>query len=234
MPTSGLGSQRSQTPRTSANLRLLRKCARKARELAVAREKLQSLPMMIAQDTSEKNARTTSTAFAVGPALRNSCTRFDPFASDMCVLSASLEIGGWNPRRSGRRPSRQGSTETRRGSKRWAVFAALALALAPALGAAAAPLPADVLPLSAVHAGMQGWGLTVMKGSVPERFEVEVLGILPNTLGRTRILVKVSGLGLEKTGVIAGMSGSPVYLEGKLAGALSATWAFGKDPIGQV
>jgi hypothetical protein len=81
---------------------------------------------------------------------------------------------------------------------------------------------------------MKGWGLTVMKGSDPERFEVEVLGILPNTLGRTRILVKVSGLGLEKTGVIAGMSGSPVYLEGKLAGAVSATWAFGKDPVGQV
>ncbi len=81
---------------------------------------------------------------------------------------------------------------------------------------------------------MKGWGLTVMKGSVPERFEVEVLGVLPNTLGRSRILVKVSGLGLEKTGVIAGMSGSPVYLDGKLAGAVSATWAFGKDPIGQV
>jgi hypothetical protein len=81
---------------------------------------------------------------------------------------------------------------------------------------------------------MKGWGLTVMRGATPERFEVEVLGILPNTLGRTRILVKVSGLGLENTGVIAGMSGSPVYLDGKLAGAVSATWAFGKEPIGQV
>ncbi|HQQ78859.1 MAG TPA: SpoIVB peptidase S55 domain-containing protein, partial [Thermoanaerobaculia bacterium] len=81
---------------------------------------------------------------------------------------------------------------------------------------------------------MKGWGLTVMKGAVPERFEVEVLGVLPNTLGRSRILVKVSGLGLERTGVIAGMSGSPVYLDGKLAGAVSATWAFGKDPVGQV
>ncbi len=81
---------------------------------------------------------------------------------------------------------------------------------------------------------MKGWGLTVMKGATPERFEVEVLGVLPNTLGRTRILVKVSGLGLENTGVIAGMSGSPVYLDGKLAGAVSATWAFGKEPIGQV
>ncbi len=46
--------------------------------------------------------------------------------------------------------------------------------------------------------------------------------------------MKVSGLGLERTGVIAGMSGSPVYLDGKLAGAVSATWAFGKDPVGQV
>jgi hypothetical protein len=81
---------------------------------------------------------------------------------------------------------------------------------------------------------MKGWGLTVMKGTAPERFEVEVLGVLPNTLGRSRILVKVSGLGLERTGVIAGMSGSPVYLDGKLAGAVSSTWAFGKDPIGQV
>jgi hypothetical protein len=81
---------------------------------------------------------------------------------------------------------------------------------------------------------MKGWGLTVMKGSTPERFEVEVLGVIPNTLGRARILVKVSGLGLERTGVLAGMSGSPVYLEGKLAGAVSSTWAFGKEPIGQV
>jgi len=81
---------------------------------------------------------------------------------------------------------------------------------------------------------MKGWGLTVMKGTAPERFEVEVLGVLPNALGRSRILVKVAGLGLERTGVIAGMSGSPVYLDGKLAGAVSSTWAFGKDPVGQV
>jgi hypothetical protein len=81
---------------------------------------------------------------------------------------------------------------------------------------------------------MKGWGLTVMKGSTPARFEVEVLGVVPNTLGRARILVKVAGLGLEKTGIVSGMSGSPVYLDGKLAGAVSSTWAFGKEPIGQV
>lgn len=113
-------------------------------------------------------------------------------------------------------------------------MAGLVLAFAAALRAWAAPAPADLLPLSRVRAGMRGWGLTVMKGTVPERFEVEVLGVLPNTLGRSRILVRVSGLGLEKTGIVAGMSGSPIYLDGKLAGALSATWPFGKDPIGQV
>ncbi len=81
---------------------------------------------------------------------------------------------------------------------------------------------------------MKGHGLTVMHGSLVERFEVEVLGIVPNSLGRSRILVRVSGLGLEKSGILAGMSGSPVYLDGKLAGAVAATWGFAKEPIGAV
>ena len=81
---------------------------------------------------------------------------------------------------------------------------------------------------------MKGYGLTVLHGSAVERFDVEVLGVVPNSLGRSQILVRVSGLGLEKTGILAGMSGSPVYLEGSLAGAVSATWAFSKEPIGAV
>ena len=81
---------------------------------------------------------------------------------------------------------------------------------------------------------MKGYGLTVLHGSAVERFEVEVLGVVPNTLGRSQILVRVSGLGLEKTGILAGMSGSPVYLEGRLAGAVAATWGFSKEPIGAV
>ncbi|HEX5854702.1 MAG TPA: SpoIVB peptidase S55 domain-containing protein, partial [Thermoanaerobaculia bacterium] len=81
---------------------------------------------------------------------------------------------------------------------------------------------------------MKGYGLTVLKGSLVERFDVEVLGILPNSLGRSRIVVRVSGLGLEKTGILAGMSGSPVYLDGRLAGAVAATWGFAKEPIGAV
>jgi hypothetical protein len=81
---------------------------------------------------------------------------------------------------------------------------------------------------------MKGYGLTVLNGSLVERFDVEILGIVPNSLGRSRIIVRVSGLGLEKTGILAGMSGSPVYLDGKLAGAVAATWGFAKEPIGAV
>lgn len=82
---------------------------------------------------------------------------------------------------------------------------------------------------------MTGYGLTVVEGTKVERFEVEVLGILPNlTPGRSIIVVRASGLSLEKNGISQGMSGSPVYLDGKLAGALSSGWAFAKEPIAGV
>ncbi len=84
-------------------------------------------------------------------------------------------------------------------------------------------------------AGMRGQGKTVMKGTKIETFEAEVLGVLKNTSpGRDLVLCRLSGLNLDKTGVIAGMSGSPVYLEGKLLGAVSYAWAFGKEPIAGV
>lgn len=80
--------------------------------------------------------------------------------------------------------------------------------------------------------GMKGHGRTVMKGTRIETFQVEVLGILKNTSpGRDLVLARLSGLGLDRTGVIAGMSGSPVYVEGKLVGAIAYAWAFGKEPI---
>lgn len=80
--------------------------------------------------------------------------------------------------------------------------------------------------------GMKGHGRTVMKGTKVETFQVELLGVLRNTSpGRDLVLARLSGLGLEKTGVIAGMSGSPVYVEGKLVGAVAYAWVFGKEPI---
>jgi hypothetical protein len=86
-----------------------------------------------------------------------------------------------------------------------------------------------------VRAGMRGYGRTVIKGTKVETFDAEVLGVLKNTSpGRDMVLCRLSGLNLEKTGVIAGMSGSPVYVEGKLLGAVAYAWPFGKEPIAGV
>jgi len=86
-----------------------------------------------------------------------------------------------------------------------------------------------------LKAGMKGTGLTVMKGTKVESFDAEILGVLKNTApGRDMILARLSGLGLEKTGVIAGMSGSPITIDGKLVGAVAYAWQFGKEPIAGV
>jgi hypothetical protein len=79
---------------------------------------------------------------------------------------------------------------------------------------------------------MKGIGRTVMKGTKIETFQAEVLGVLKNTSpGRDMVICRLSGLNLEKTGVIAGMSGSPVYLDNKLVGAVAYAWPYGKEPI---
>ncbi|MGL4677471.1 MAG: hypothetical protein ACRCWI_07365 [Brevinema sp.] len=74
--------------------------------------------------------------------------------------------------------------------------------------------------------GMKGYALTVMQGLEPERMEVEVISYMPNRLPQAGlILVRLSGDNVERTRVAAGMSGSPVYIDGKLVGALAYTWA---------
>ena len=95
----------------------------------------------------------------------------------------------------------------------------------------------ETLPLDQVHPGMQGYAYTIFAGDQVEKFDLEVLGVMPNFLGpqQSIILVQLKGPKVERTGVVAGMSGSPVYLEGKLAGALSLKLGiFTKDPIGGV
>src|SRR2546423_2325570 len=95
----------------------------------------------------------------------------------------------------------------------------------------------EVLPLEQVRPGMQGHAYTIFAGAQVEKFDREVIGILPNALGprQSIILVQLKGPKVERTGVVAGMSGSPVYLEGKLAGALSLKLGiFTKDPIAGV
>ena len=86
-----------------------------------------------------------------------------------------------------------------------------------------------------VKPGMKGQGKSCVKGVKVETFDAEIIGVLRNTSpGRDMILCKLSGMNLDKTGVIAGMSGSPIYVEGKLLGAVAYAWPFGKEPIAGV
>jgi hypothetical protein len=93
------------------------------------------------------------------------------------------------------------------------------------------------MPLGEVRPGMQGYAFTIFAGDQVEKFDLEVVGIMPNFLGpkQSIILVQLKGPKVEHTGVVAGMSGSPVYIEGKLVGALSLKLGvFTKEPIGGV
>src|SRR6267154_575105 len=97
--------------------------------------------------------------------------------------------------------------------------------------------PQPTIPVSQIHAGMRGVAYTVFQGIKPEPMEVEVLGVLRNVNGPKGdiILVRLHGPKVEYTGVVAGMSGSPVYLDGKLAGALAfRIGEFSKEPIAGV
>jgi hypothetical protein len=99
-----------------------------------------------------------------------------------------------------------------------------------------APNP-PTIPVSQIHAGMRGVAYTVFEGVKPEPMDVEVLGVLHNVNGPKGdvILVRLHGQKVEYTGVVAGMSGSPVYLDGKLAGALAfRIGEFSKEPIAGV
>jgi SpoIVB peptidase S55 len=89
------------------------------------------------------------------------------------------------------------------------------------------------LPLAEVKEGMRGTARTVFRGSEPEEFNVEILGVLPGGVGPKQDLIigRLSGGGADRTAVFAGMSGSPVYINGKLVGAISYSFPFAKEPI---
>jgi hypothetical protein len=102
------------------------------------------------------------------------------------------------------------------------------------LGAAWLAVRAEVpiLPFDQVEPGMTGTGRTVFRGNEIEAFEVEILGKLPN-IGpdQNLILGRCSGGPLAETGVLAGMSGSPVVVDGKLVGAIAYSWPFSNEAI---
>src|SRR5215207_6879761 len=111
-------------------------------------------------------------------------------------------------------------------------FAAAVLALGVLVASPLAQV--TTLPLDDVRPGMVGVGRTVFAGTKLEDFKVEILGVMRNVLApkRNLILARLEGGPLAKTGVIAGMSGSPVYIDGKLLGAVSYSLGqFSTEPI---
>jgi len=98
----------------------------------------------------------------------------------------------------------------------------------------AAPARTKFFPLGEVHRGLRGVAYTVFEGVTPEPMDVEILGVLKDAIGpgQDMILARLHGAKPEYTGVVAGMSGSPVYIDGQLVGALSyRIGQFSKDPI---
>lgn len=91
------------------------------------------------------------------------------------------------------------------------------------------------MPLSEVRAGMRGYGLTVFRGTRPERFNVEVIDVLHNFRPHMDlILIRPDHPILDHAGIVGGMSGSPIFLDGRMAGAYAYGWEFGRDPVAGV
>jgi SpoIVB peptidase S55 len=90
-----------------------------------------------------------------------------------------------------------------------------------------------IFPLEDLRPGMKGVARTVFSGTETQEFGVEVLGVLPGFPGprQSAIIAKLSGPLVDRTGVFAGMSGSPVYIDGKVVGAIAFSFPFAKEPI---
>src|SRR3954467_1222396 len=110
----------------------------------------------------------------------------------------------------------------------------LATVALSALALARLPAATPLMSISEIKPGMVGVGRTVFEGSEMKDFKVHILGVLKNVQApkRNLILARLEGGPLAETGVIAGMSGSPVYIDGRLVGAVSySIGAFPKEPI---
>src|SRR6266550_5001140 len=125
--------------------------------------------------------------------------------------------------------------------KRSAKFSLIAFVILALNGLVSAQKPATdtnakdsrLFALEDLRPGMKGTSRTVFSGTEPEEFGVEILGVLPGFPGprQSAIIARLSGANVEKTGVFAGMSGSPVYIDNKLVGAIAFSFPFSKEPI---
>src|SRR6185369_3346539 len=97
----------------------------------------------------------------------------------------------------------------------------------------AVPNGLQLFPLEDIRPGMKGTAKTVFSGTQPEEFGVEILGVLPGFPGprQSAIIARLTGEKVERTGVFGGMSGSPVFIDGKLVGAIAFSFPFSKEPI---
>ncbi len=115
------------------------------------------------------------------------------------------------------------------------IFKSIAFLFALLLFSSQIVIALETMDTDEITPGMKGYGRTVFSGNQIETFDVEILGVLKNWEARNdMILIKMTGGPLEKTGIIAGMSGSPVYVDNKLIGAVSHGWSFAKDAIAGV
>jgi len=90
----------------------------------------------------------------------------------------------------------------------------------------------DIINPNSVEKGMKGIALTTFEGNKIDTIEVEILGTLPDyQIGKDVIIARLKGKVVDEAGLLAGMSGSPVYIDGKLLGAIAYGWTFSKEPI---
>ncbi|MFC1474616.1 SpoIVB peptidase S55 domain-containing protein [bacterium] len=90
----------------------------------------------------------------------------------------------------------------------------------------------DIMPVSEIKEGMTGTGYSVFKGAKPDPFKATIIGVVKKwRADQDLILAELSGAGLEESGIIAGMSGSPVYIDGRMIGAVAYAWAWSRRPI---
>ena len=113
-----------------------------------------------------------------------------------------------------------------------AVAAFVAALFASLLAADAVRADDDFVPIDEVKSGDRCIGRTVFSGTGVEEFEIEILGVVRGTAPGTDLIIgRAEGAVLERTGIMEGMSGSPVYKDGRLIGAVASTWQFSKEPI---
>ncbi|MGB1701136.1 MAG: SpoIVB peptidase S55 domain-containing protein, partial [Nannocystaceae bacterium] len=114
-------------------------------------------------------------------------------------------------------------------------FGVLTYQVANPATASARPKAGDIMPLEDVKPGMKGHAVTVFSGTTTDRFEIEIVDIIPDFVpGQPVILFRALDPRLQHSGIVGGMSGSPIYIGDKMIGALAYGWRFNKDPLGGI